>query len=74
MARDCKQKTPTRNIVANKSENITQNIWRRKEDSKYVEEINISNVSEVSKDNDEHNIGINKDGILYEEKQDGDIK
>ena len=49
-------------------------IQRRKEDSKDIEEINISNINEVSKDNDEHNRGINKDDILYEEKQDGDIK
>ena len=35
---------------------------------------NISNINEVSKDNDEHNRGINKDDILYDEKQDGDIK
>ena len=49
-------------------------MWRRKEDSKYVEEINISNISEVSKYNDEHNRGINKDDILYEEKKYGDIK
>ena len=49
-------------------------MWRRKENSKYVEEIKISNISEVSKDNNEHNRGINKDDILYEEKQDGDIK
>ena len=74
MERDCKMKTPTRNIVANKSQNIKRKMWRRKEDSKYVEEIKISNISEVSKDNDEHNRGINKDDILYEEKKDGDIK
>ena len=49
-------------------------MWRRKEDSKDVEEINISNISEVSKDNDEHNRGINKDDILNDEKQDGDLK
>ena len=49
-------------------------MWRRKEDSKDVEEIKISNINEVSKDNDEHNRGINKDDIYYEEKQDGDIK
>ena len=48
-------------------------MWRRKEDSKDVEEIMISNISEASKDNDEHNRSINKDDILYEEKQDGDI-
>ena len=49
-------------------------IWRRKEESKDIEEIKISNISEVSKDNYEHNRGINKDDILYEEKRDGDIK
>ena len=49
-------------------------MWRRKENSKYVEEIKISNISEVFKDNNEHNRGINKDDILYNEKQDGDIK
>ena len=74
MARDSKLKTPTGNTVANKSQNIKQKMWRRKEDSKDVEEIKISNISEVSKDNDEHNRGINKDDILYEENQDGDIK
>ena len=66
MERYCKLKTPTRNTIANKSHNIKQNMWRRKEESKYVEEIKISNINEVSKDNDEHNRGINKDGILYE--------
>ena len=45
-------------------------IWRIKEESKDIEEIKISNISEVSKDNNEHNRGINKDDILYEEKQD----
>ena len=49
-------------------------MWRRNEDSKDVEEINILDISEVSKDNDEHNISINKDDIHYKEKQDGDIK
>ena len=49
-------------------------MWKRKEDSKDVEEINISNIIEVSKDNDEHYRGINKDDILYEEKKYGDIK
>ena len=49
-------------------------MWRRKEASKDIEEIKISNISEVSKDNNEHNRGINKDDILYDEKQDGDIK
>ena len=43
-------------------------MWRRKEDSKDIEEINISNISEVSKDDDEHNSAINKIDIHYEEK------
>ena len=49
-------------------------IWRRKEYSKYIEEIKISNISEVSIDNDEHNYATNKKGIHYKEKQDGDVK
>ena len=49
-------------------------MWRRKQDSKDIEEVNISNINEVSKDNDEYNRGINMDDIIYEEKQDGDIK
>ena len=43
-------------------------IWRRKEDSKYMEEIKISNISEVSKDDDEHNYATDKKGIHYKEK------
>ena len=62
-----RNKEPVRRVPLGK-------IWRRKEDSKDIEEIKISNISEVSKDNDEHNIGINKDDILYDEKQYGDIK
>ena len=49
-------------------------LWRRKEDSKYIEEIKISNIYEVSKDDDGNNRGINKNDIHYEEKQDGDVK
>ena len=74
MARYCKLKTPTRNNIANKSQNIKRKMWRRKEDSKDVEEIKIPNFSEVSKDNDEHNRGLNNDDILYEENKYGDIK
>ena len=74
MARYCKLKTPTRNGVANKSQNIKRNMWRRKDDSKDVEEIKISNISEVSKDDDEHNNAINKTDIHYEGKKDGDVK
>ena len=55
------------------NKNTHGKMWRRKEESNDVEEIKISNISEVSKDNDEHNRGVNKDDILYEEKQDGDI-
>ena len=49
-------------------------IWRRKEDSKGIEEIKISNISEVSKDDDEHNYATNKKSIHYKEKQDGYVK
>ena len=49
-------------------------MWRRQEDSKYIEEINISNICEVSKDDDEHNSAIDKNDIHYEKKQDGDVK
>ena len=45
-------------------------MWRRKEASKDIEEIKISNINEVSKDDDEHNSAIDKNDIHYEEKQD----
>ena len=38
------------------------------------EETQISNISEVSKDDDEHNSVIDKNDIHYEEKQHGDVK
>ena len=44
-------------------------MWRRKEESNDVEEIKISNIGKVSKDNNEHNRGINKDDILSDEKK-----
>ena len=49
-------------------------MWRRKEDSKDIEEINISNISGVSKDDDEHNYATDKKGIRYKEKQDVYVK
>ena len=49
-------------------------IWRRKEDSKDIQEIRISNIIEVSKDDDEHYYAIDKKGIHYKEKWDGDVK
>ena len=49
-------------------------MWRRKEDSKYIAKINISSISKVSKDDDEHNNAIDKMDIHYEEKQDGHVK
>ena len=54
-----------------------ENTWKKKwdcEDSKDIEEIRISNISEVSKDDDEHNSAINKDDIHYEEKKYRDVK
>ena len=41
---------------------------------KYGEEIKISNINEVSKDDHEHNYAIDKKGFHYKEKQDGDVK
>ena len=49
-------------------------LWRIKEDSKYIEEVKVSSISEVSKDDDEHNYATNKKGIHYKEEQDGDVK
>ena len=49
-------------------------MWRRKEDSKDIEEIEIANISEVSKDDDEHNSAIDKNDNYYEENQDGKVK
>ena len=49
-------------------------IWRKKSDYENSEETQISNISEVSKYDDEHNSAINKNDIHYEETQDGDVK
>ena len=50
------------------------NMWRKKLDYKDSKETQISNISEVSKDDDENNSSIDKNDIYYEEKQDGDVK
>ena len=47
-------------------------MWRRKSDYKDTEETQISNISEASKDDDEHNSAIDKTDIHYEGKQDED--
>ena len=49
-------------------------MWRIKSHQNDSEETQISNINEVSKDDDEHNSAINKNDIHYEEKQDGDVK
>ena len=49
-------------------------MWRRKSDYKVSEEKQISNISEVSKDDDEHNSAIDKNDIHYEGKQGEDVK
>ena len=49
-------------------------IWRKNLDYENSEETQISNISEVSKDDDEHNSSINKNVIHYEENQDGYVK
>ena len=40
--------------------------WRRKENSKDVEETNISNIKEVSQDDEEYNSVVDKNGICYD--------
>ena len=49
-------------------------MWTRKYEYKDSEETQISNISEVSKDDDEHNNAIDKNDIHYQEKQDGYVK
>ena len=49
-------------------------IWKKKSDYEDSEETQISNISEVSKDYNEHNSAIDKNDIHYEENQDGDVK
>ena len=50
-------------------------MWRRKLDYKDSEETQISNISEVSKDDDdENNSAIDKNDIHYEGNQDEDVK
>ena len=48
--------------------------WRKNLYYKNSKEKQISNISEVSKDDDEHNSAIDKKDIHYEEKQDGNVK
>ena len=50
------------------------NMWRRKPDYKDSEETQISNISEVSKDDDECNSAIDKNSIQNEGKQDEYLK
>ena len=50
------------------------NMWRRKEDSKGEEETNISNIKEVSQDDEEHNSVVDENGIHYDGKKDEDVK
>ena len=49
-------------------------VWRKKLDYENSTETQISNISEASKDDDEHNSAINKNDIHYKENQDGDVK
>ena len=44
--------------------------WRRKEDSKDVEETKISNIKEVSQDDEEYNSVVDKNGIRYDGNKD----
>ena len=47
---------------------------RKKSDYKNLEETQVSNINEVSKDDDEYNSAMDKNDIHYEENQDGDVK
>ena len=47
---------------------------KKKSDYDDSEETQISNICEVSKDDNEHNSSIDKNDIHYEEKQDVDVK
>ena len=49
-------------------------MWKKKSDYKDSEETQILNINEVSKDDDEHNSAIDKNGIHYDENQDRDVK
>ena len=49
-------------------------MWRRKPDYKDSEETQVSNITEVSKDDDGNNSAIDKNDIHYEGKQDEDVK
>ena len=44
--------------------------WRRKEDSKDVEETKISNIKEVSQDDEEYNSVVDNNGIRYDVNKD----
>ena len=46
----------------------------KKGSSKYIEEIKVSNISEVSKYDGEHNYATDKKDIHYNEEKDGDVK
>ena len=50
------------------------NIWRRKEDSKNIEETKISSIKEVSQDDEEYNSVVDENDIHYDGKQDEDIE
>ena len=49
-------------------------IWTKKSDYDNSEETQISNINEVSKDNDENISAIDKNDIHYEKKKYGDVK
>ena len=50
------------------------NMWRRKSDYKDIEETQISNINEVSQENDEYNSAMDKIYIHYEGKKDEYVK
>ena len=69
-----KQDTNTKDDKGQVREILYGKIWRKKLDYMNSEETQISNISEVSKDDDEHNSAIIKNDLHYKEKQDGDVE
>ena len=69
-----KQDTNTEDDGSQVSRTPHGKMWKKKSAYKDSEETQISNISEVSKDDNEHNSAIGKNDIHYEEKQDGDVK
>ena len=82
---DCRTRVKDQSLRRNQDTNTSNDrrpvsrvphgkMWWRKSYYKDSEETKISNISEASKDDDEHNSAIDKNDIHYEGKQDEDVK